>query len=91
MQTIRNTSRGPVKVRLPGGKVLFLSPGKTGEIADKALEHPGVKQLVEDGAIEVLGHRSASEKMAAETQNVFPGSDQGGHRPASGSRSAGDR
>ena len=91
MQTIRNMTRGPVKVRLPGGKVLFLSPGNTGEIADKAVEHPSVKKLVEDGSIEVLGHRSSAEKMAAEIQSKLPGSDQGGHKPPSGGHSTGDR
>ena len=91
MQTIRNTTRGPLKVRLPGGKVLFLSPGNTGEIADKALEHAAVKKLVEDGSIEVLGHRSSSEKMAAESQSTFQGGDQGGHKPSSGGHSTGDR
>ena len=91
MQSIRNISRGPVKVRLPGGKVLFLGPGKTGEIADKALDHPGVKELVDQGSIEILGHQSSSEKMAAETQARMPGGSQGGHKPSSGGHSAGDR
>jgi hypothetical protein len=55
MKIIRNATPRPLRVKLPGGKVLFLGPGKTGEIADGAEEHPGVKDLVEAGELEIVG------------------------------------
>ena len=90
MQTIRNKSRGPVRVGLPGGKVLFLGPGKTGEIGDNALEHPGVQKLVEAGEIEVLGHRSSSEPGPGDRRTPGPGGNQG-HRTSTGTHPSGDR
>lgn len=61
MQAIRNTTAGPLRLSLPGGKVLHLGPGKVAQIEDKAVEHPGVKRLVESGAIEILGEGARAE------------------------------
>ena len=36
---ITNKSRKPLSVPLPGGKKLFLGPGKTGQVSPKALDH----------------------------------------------------
>lgn len=56
---IRNTTKRPIKVPLPGGKRLFLGLGGTGQIAPKAAEHPPVKALIDKGDLEVLdGGRS---------------------------------
>ena len=55
MKTILNKTRKPVSVPLPGGKRLFLSPGKTGQIASKAADHPPLAALVEAGELEILG------------------------------------
>ena len=52
---IRNTTKRPIKVPLPGGKRLFLGLGGTGQIAPKAAEHPPVKALIDSGDLEVLG------------------------------------
>lgn len=54
MKNIRNVTRGPLAVPLPGGKKLHLGPGKTGEISARAAEHPPLVALVEAGAVEVL-------------------------------------
>jgi hypothetical protein len=51
---IRNTTKRPVRVPLPGGKRLFLGPGGTGQIVPKATEHPPLAKLIEAGEIEVL-------------------------------------
>jgi hypothetical protein len=61
MQAIRNTTNGPLRISLPGGKVLHLGPGKVAQIEDRATEHPGLKRLVEAGAIEILGEGARTE------------------------------
>jgi hypothetical protein len=52
---ISNKTKLPLSIKLPGGKVLRLGPGKTGQITAKAAEHPPVKKLLEEGVIEILG------------------------------------
>jgi len=52
---VKNTTKRPLKVPLPGGKRLFLALGGTGQIAPRAAEHPPVKKLIDDGELEVLG------------------------------------
>lgn len=54
MPTIKNTTKKPLNVPLPGGKRLFLGPGKEGEIRARAAEHPPVAALVETGELEVV-------------------------------------
>jgi hypothetical protein len=54
MKTIINKSKAPLALQLPGGKKLFLSPGKSGQIADKAVDHPPIKKLIESEQIEVV-------------------------------------
>lgn len=51
---ILNKTKRPLRVPLPGGKKLHLSPGRTGQITAKAADHPPVKKLIEAGEIEVL-------------------------------------
>ena len=48
---ITNKTRKPLSLPLPGGKKLFLGPGKTGQVAPKALEHPPLAALLEAGDI----------------------------------------
>lgn len=55
MREIVNKTRRPVKVPLPGGKLLHLGPGKTGQVSDKAAESPAFRALVGDGSIAVVG------------------------------------
>ena len=59
MKTIRNLTRKPIKVPLPGGKSLRLGPNKDGTIQDRAVDHGGVRSLVEAGTIEVFDGSSA--------------------------------
>jgi hypothetical protein len=49
---ITNKTRKPISVPLPGGKKLFLGPGKTGQVTFKALKHPELMKLLESGDIE---------------------------------------
>ena len=55
MKTVRNLTRLPVRVPLPGSKTLHLGPGKTGRIADAAVEAPGVQRLIRAKTIELVG------------------------------------
>jgi len=59
MKEIRNLTHRPLQVPLGGGKTLHLSPGKTGQVADDAVEHAAFRKLVEAGEIEVLGEGHA--------------------------------
>ena len=55
MTTIKNKTPKPLSVPLPGGKKLFLSPGKSGQIATKSATHPALLALVESGELEIVG------------------------------------
>jgi len=88
MKDIKNKTMRPLRIPLPGGKVLHLGPQKVAQIADNAPEHPGVQRLIKDGTIEILGkgERSGGGDGAA----TGPGPSQGqGKSPFR--RSAGDR
>ena len=61
MHTIINKTPKPIRVPLPGGKTLHLGPGKAGQVSDPATRHPPLKKLVEDGQLEVLGHREGGD------------------------------
>lgn len=54
MKTIVNRTPMPLRLRLPGGKILHLAPGKTGQVADAALDEPVLAALVSAGKIEVV-------------------------------------
>ncbi len=58
-QTIRNRTVRPVRVPLPGGKVLHLGPGHTGQVPDDAIDGASIRDLVEREVIEVVGARAA--------------------------------
>jgi hypothetical protein len=87
MTTISNKTQRPVSVPLPGGKTLHLGPGKTGQIAGKAVDDSQLKKLIDAGEIEIVGEDPRSTAGAG-----------GGRRgrssifgQSSGSRRSGDR
>lgn len=71
MRDVRNKTMRPLRIPLPGGKVLHLGPQKVAQIADNALEHAGVQRLVKDGRIEILGKGERSESGG--TTSSMPG------------------
>lgn len=85
MKIVSNKTQQPVRVPLPRGKVLRLGPGKVGEIASNAVEHPALKKLVDAGTIEILDdERAAAEGLVGGTgsggvRNAFGGG-RGRHR-----------
>jgi hypothetical protein len=89
MTTVSNKTRRPLSVPLPGGKRLHLGPGKTGQIAANAVEHPQVKKLVEAGEIEILddGPRPADEVRSQRRGRAG----MIGHASSSATRRSGDR
>ena len=86
---IINRTRQPIRVPLPGGKKLFLVPGKPGQIAPKAAEHPPVKALIESGDIEIVGE-GRSQGTGGSGGSSGMSSSQGGG-PTGGVRHTGDR
>jgi hypothetical protein len=89
MPTITNKTRRPVSVPLPGGKKLFLGPGKSGQITPKAAEHAPLKKLVEAGelALDMADHGGPGGGSAG-ARKIGP---SGGHRGTGGVRHTGDR
>ncbi|MFT4689234.1 MAG: hypothetical protein ACKVHO_23010 [Verrucomicrobiia bacterium] len=49
---ITNKTKKSLSLPLPGGKKLFLGPGKTGQVTSKALQHPPLMKLIESGDVE---------------------------------------
>ncbi len=70
LMDIINKTRKPLSIPLPGGKKLFLGPGKTGQVSAKALQHPPLAKLIEAGDVE-SGGATATRKGG--------GADQAGH------------
>lgn len=89
MREIHNTQTRPIRVPLPGGKLLHLSPGKTAQISDRALEHPGVQSLIDEGVIELMGKGERGEGFAATTADAAAHTH--GHARSSFNRRLSDR
>lgn len=86
--TVTNTTHKPLSVPLPRGKVLHLGPGKSGEIASNAMDHPPLKALIASGALEVAGQgsRPASAPGGAGGVHLREGHTAGGVHRRSGDR-----
>ena len=88
---VTNKSKKPLIVPLPGGKRLFLSPGKTGQVSPKALDHPPVAKLLESGDLESA---EGSHGPRSRGGGKVSGSSGGSSAPKGGSgaaRQSGDR
>ena len=62
---ITNRTRKPISLPLPGGKKLFLGPGKTGQVTAKALEYKPLIKLIEAGDVETTGDGSKRGRTSA--------------------------
>jgi hypothetical protein len=89
MKTISNKTHKPLSVPLPGGKKLHLPPGKSGQIADNAVDHPQLKKMLDAGDIAIVGAGHGGAE-GAEGGAKAPTHTQA-HTPQSGGRRSGDR
>ena len=89
MKTIRNVTRQPLRIPLPGGKRLHLGPGQEGQVAPSALERPALQKLVKAGQVEVVGEGAQSGGAAGGAQGSHKSSH--GHPHPNLVRSKGDR
>jgi hypothetical protein len=87
--TVNNKTRKPLNVPLPGGRTLHLGPGKTGQISSNAVEHAGLKQLVDAGEIEILDESPRSTDGPGGSKNRRTSIH--GHTSGSAIRRSGDR
>ena len=89
MKTVSNKTQKPLSVPLPRGKKLHLGPGKTGQIATNAAEHPPLKKLIEAGEIEIVaeGAEPTEGAGAGKAGKAW----MPGHASSSASRRSGDR
>ncbi|MGJ8697201.1 MAG: hypothetical protein ACSHYF_12855 [Verrucomicrobiaceae bacterium] len=74
---ITNKTKKPLSVPLPGGKKLFLSLGKSGQITRKAAESAAVVKLVEAGDVEVC-EEGAKRQGGSRSGGVSSASRHGG-------------
>ena len=86
---IINKTRKPLSVPLPGGKKLFLGPGKTGQVTAKALDHPPLVTLIEAGDLATTGVGPKIKKGGGGSSTAGGGT---GHKGGTGAmRQSGDR
>jgi len=79
MKVIRNLTRRPLRISLPGGKLLHLGPGQEGRIGDDAVT-AALERRIAAGEIEVVGSGGAEHAAPGESGSV-PSSTAGHHPP----------
>lgn len=89
MKTVRNTTRRPLAVPLPGGRKLHLGPGQSGDISPRAAEHPPLAALVASGALAITDTDPLA--TGAERAGGALHGPAAGHRPGTKSARRGDR
>ena len=87
---ITNKTRKPLSVPLPDSKKLFLGPGKTGQISNKAVDHPALQAMVEAGEIQIEIVGDGSGRADGDGGGQKRSGDQA-HRGDGGIRRTGDR
>jgi hypothetical protein len=86
---ITNKTGKPLNVPLPGGKKLFLTPGKTGQVNPKVLAHPPLAKLIEAGDVEAAdGEANRAEAGGGRTASTTSGV---GNKGTGAMRQSGDR
>ncbi len=87
---ITNKTPKPLSVPLPGGRTLFLGPGKTAQVTAKTLEHPPVAALIEAGDLTMASRDSKPRAGGGGGSKALPhpGSRHGG---TGAMRQSGDR
>lgn len=88
MTIISNTTKKPLSVPLPGGKRLFLGPGKSGQIASTAAAHGPLKALIDAGDLAVVTEKG---RATHPTLHDKLGHGAAGHGSGGSARRSGDR
>ena len=89
MATILNKTRRPLKVPLPGYKILRLAPLKSAEVNAKAVHHPPLQEMVAAGDIEITEEGRGRGGLDGDGKGL---SDVTGHdAPSQIRRTGGDR
>ena len=88
MKTVTNKTKKPLRLNLPGGKTLFLGVTQRAPLRDDALDHPAVKKLLEEGAIEVFDGAAIQHGAAG---GGFSKGANPGHSSRGGKATNGDR
>ena len=88
---VTNKSKKPLIVPLPGGKRLFLAPGKTGQVTPKALNHPPVVSLVESGDLKAAEGSQGQGNRAKGKVSGPVGDTNAGKGCPGAARQSGDR
>lgn len=89
---IRNTTKRPLRVPLPGGKRLHLGPTASGQVTPKAVDHPAFQKLIEAGELEIVDeHRAKSSSQASGNSGFKPGHASGPPSGGGTMRHTGDR
>lgn len=88
---ITNKTPNSLSVPLPGGKKLFLGPGKTGQVTGKALEHPPLVKLLEAGDIETSAEKPKTGGGRSGGSSGPSGRSGSGHKRSGAMRQSGDR
>ena len=90
MKTVINKSRRPLKLHLSQGRVLHLGPGKTGQIVTQDAERGAIREMVENGLLEIVsGDPTHGGPRKGGSGGISP--DSHGHHPAIGAKKRGDR
>ena len=89
LKTVRNKTTRPIRVPLPGRKVLHLGPAKEAQIADNAAQHAGLLKLVKAGSIEILGEGERASGAGGDGGSVHEQTH--GHAPSTFRRRQGER
>jgi hypothetical protein len=87
MPTILNKTARPLRVPLPGGKLLRLAPRRSGAVAPKALKHPALLAMVESGDIEITEAGHSAGNISGGNRGL---SSSKGHDPDKTMRRTGD-
>ncbi len=88
MREISNKTTRPINIPLPGGKKLFLGPGKDAQISDAAARSKVLLELVKAGSIEIMGdgERADGNTGAASTAEKAQGRARSPFRRRTGDR-----
>jgi hypothetical protein len=89
MKVIRNTTQRPLRVPLPGGKLLHLGPAQSARVSGDALARAELRRLVAEGTLEITGEESRGTFADEEVRHLHAST--AGHHPRTVVVKKGDR